>query len=79
MVAHAKAIVRVINSFQLPLSQNVGHRATVYIEEYSLSRGLRAGDAIIAATAAESNLVLCSSNLKHFRPIKDLKLKAFRP
>ena len=24
----------------LPLSDNVGHRATVYIEEYSLSHGL---------------------------------------
>ena len=63
----------------LPLSGNIGHRATVYIEEYSLSHGLRAGDAIIAATAAENNLVLCSSNAKHFKPIRDLKLKVFRP
>ncbi len=63
----------------LPLSGNIGHRATVYIEEYSLSHGLRAGDALIAATAAESNMVLCSSNAKHFKPIKDLKLKVFHP
>lgn len=63
----------------IPLSGNIGHRATVYIEEYSLSHGLRAGDALIAATAAENNLVLCSSNSKHFKPIKDLKLKAFHP
>ena len=53
--------------------------APVYIEEYALSHGLRAGDALIAATAAESNMVLCSSNKKHFKPIKDLKLKVFRP
>jgi hypothetical protein len=63
----------------LPLSGNIGHRATVYIEEYSLSHGLRAGDALIAATAAESNMVLCSGNSKHFKPIKDLKLKLFHP
>jgi len=63
----------------LPLSGNIGHRATVYIEEYSLSHGLRAGDALIAATAAESNMMLCSSNSKHFKPIKDLKLKVFHP
>jgi len=63
----------------LPLSQNIGHRAMVYIELYSLSHGLRAGDAIVAATAAETNLVLCSGNAKHFAPIQDLKFKRFRP
>ncbi len=63
----------------LPLSDTIGHRAIVYIEEYSLSHGLRAGDALIAATATENNMILCSSNAKHFKPIKELKFKAFRP
>lgn len=52
---------------------------TEYIEEYTLSSGLRAGDAIIAATAVENNMTLISSNAKHFKPIKELKLKVFRP
>ena len=63
----------------LPLSENIGHRAAVYIETYSMSHGLRSGDAIVAATAAEHNLILCSSNLKHYRPIKGLKVRGFRP
>lgn len=63
----------------LPLTENIGHRAAVYIEEYSLSHGLRAADAIIAATASENGLVLCSSNARHFRPIKELRLQLFRP
>jgi len=63
----------------LPLTENIGHRAMVYIDEYALSHGLRAGDAIIAATATENDLGLCSSNVKHFKPIRDLKLKAFLP
>lgn len=63
----------------LPLSENIGHRAAVYLEEYSLSHGLRAGDAIIAATAAEGNLTLCTSNTKHFKAIRDLKLRILRP
>ena len=63
----------------LPLSENIGHRAAIYVEEYSLSHGLRAGDAIIAATAADNNLTLCTGNHRHYRPIKELKLKVFKP
>jgi predicted nucleic acid-binding protein len=63
----------------LPLSENIGHRAAIYIEEYSLSHGLRAGDAIIAATATDYNLTLCTSNFRHYRPIKELKLRVFKP
>ncbi|MBL7177622.1 MAG: type II toxin-antitoxin system VapC family toxin [Desulfobacteraceae bacterium] len=63
----------------LPLTENIGHRALIYIEQYALSHGLRSGDAIIAATAAENNLTLVSSNAKHFKPIKELKFKVFKP
>ena len=62
----------------LPFTENIGHRASIYIEEYTLSSGLRSGDAIIAATAVENNLTLTSSNLKHFRAIKDLSFKSFK-
>jgi len=62
----------------IPFTENIGHRACIYIEEYTLSNGIRAGDAIIAATAIENNLTLVTSNAKHFRIIKDLKLKIFR-
>ena len=62
----------------IPFTENIGHRACIYIEEYTLSNGIRAGDAIIAATAIESNLTLVTSNAKHFKMIKDLKLKVFR-
>ena len=76
---NAKQFLRDFGFHTLPLTENVGHRAAIYIEEYSLSHGLWSGDALVAATAAENDLVLCSSNAKHFRPIKDLKLKLLRP
>ena len=63
----------------LPLTENIGHRALVYVEEYGLSSGMRAGDAIVAATATESGLTLATGNARHFRPVKGLALKIFRP
>lgn len=63
----------------LPLNENIGHRALVYIEQFSLSHHLRAGDALIAATAVERDMDLVTGNVKHFRPIADLRLIPFRP
>ena len=63
----------------LPLSANIGHRALIYVEQYGLSVNMRSGDAIIAATAVENNMVLNSSNGKHFKSIIDLQLKIFKP
>lgn len=84
--AQGKQQHQIINDFLtsfgfvvLPLAENIGHRALIYVQEYALSHGLRAGDAIIAATAAENNMTLVSSNVRHFRPIKELKLKTFLP
>ena len=76
---YTKSFLRDFGFITLPLTENVGHRAAIYVEQYALSYGLRAGDAIIAATAAESNQILCSSNAKHFKSIRGLKLKVFRP
>ncbi len=84
--AKSKTQHRLINDFLttfgftiLPLTENIGHRALIYIEEYTLSRGIRSGDAVIAATAVENNMTLLSGNAKHFRSIKELRLKIFKP
>jgi predicted nucleic acid-binding protein len=74
-----KGFLRDFGFQTLPLTENIGHRAAIYIEAYALSGGLRAGDAIIAATAAENNLVLCTSNGKHFKYIKELNTRILRP
>ncbi len=76
---HIKDFLATFSFTVLPLTENIGHRALVYIEEYSLGRGLRAGDAIIAATAVENNMTLVSGNSKHFKPINELRLNVFRP
>ena len=80
--AHHKYVKDFISEFEfsiLPLTENIGHRALIYVEEYALSSNMRAGDAIIAATAVENNMTLVSSNVKHFKVVNELQLKAFRP
>ena len=76
---HTKDFLTAYGFTVLPFTENVGHRALIYIEEYTLSHNLRAADAIIAATAVENNMTLVSGNARHFRPIKELKLKIFKP
>lgn len=62
----------------LPLTPNIGNRALFYVEEYGLSSGIEAADALIAATAVENGLPLISGNLRHFKMIKELDLVGFK-
>lgn len=75
----AKQFISDLDFLIIPLSEDIGHRALVYVEEYGLSSGMRAGDAIIAASAVESNMPLASGNGKHFKAVKDLEFRLFRP
>lgn len=84
--ARDKREIRLIKSFvsglgfrTLPLTENIGHRAAIYMEEFGLSSGLRVADALIAATAAENSLTLCSGDRSHYRPLSELVLRVFRP
>jgi predicted nucleic acid-binding protein len=63
----------------VPFTENIGHRASIYIEEYGTVNGLRAGDAIIAASAIENRMMLVTSNQKHYKIIPGLKLHIFKP
>jgi len=62
----------------LPLTENIGHRAAIYMEEYCLKAGLRLADALISATAVENGVPVCTGNRKHYRVVKDLDIKHFR-
>ncbi|MBI2421230.1 MAG: type II toxin-antitoxin system VapC family toxin [Candidatus Hydrogenedentes bacterium] len=63
----------------LPLTEDIGHRACVYVEEHTLKSGLGIADALIAATAVDRNVTLCTGNAKHYRIIAELDVIPFRP
>lgn len=84
--ARDKREVRMIKSLlvqaafrSLPLSENIGHRASIYMEEFGLKCGMDMADALLAATAVENDLPLCTGNARHYRPVSDLVLRAFLP
>ena len=67
-------------AFQMvPLSENIGHRASIYMEEYGLKAAMGMADALLAATAVESRRTLCTANRKHYGSIGELDLRVFRP
>ena len=76
-----KAIKRFLTDLgfrTLPLTENIGHRASIYMEEYVLSDGLSMANALVAATAIEGNEPLLSGNVKHYRVLRELELHPFR-
>lgn len=65
------------NAVILPLTPPITTRATDLMTTLSLSHGLQAGDALIAATALEHQLPLLTGNGKDFAPIAGLTIEKF--
>jgi len=63
----------------VPLTENIGHRAVIYMEQHALRSGLRVADSLIAATAVENGQPLLTGDSRHFRTIAGLDLVAFKP
>jgi predicted nucleic acid-binding protein len=63
----------------IPVTENISHRASVYMEEYCLKVQMSLADALIAATATENNIQLYTGNNKHYKQVKELSIKIFRP
>jgi predicted nucleic acid-binding protein len=63
----------------VPLSEAIGAGAAAIVEQHALTHGIQVADALIAATAIETADLLCTANIKHFRPIAALSQVAFRP
>lgn len=69
------AIQDTISTFSVTYpTKTVFQTAVNYLERYHLKYGILFDDALIAATAVEHNLTLVTTEKKHFKPIKNLKV-----
>lgn len=63
----------------LPLTPGISGRAMRLIDVHTLSDGLQAADALIAASALEHGLTLLTGNSRHFAAIAKLRMEQFEP
>ena len=63
----------------LPVNEKISHRAMIYIEEYVLKSGMDIAGALIAATASEHSMTVCTANKKHYAGIPGIQISVFRP
>ncbi len=68
-LAETKALLGRLGVAILPLTESIGQRAGILMEEHALKGGLDAMDSLIAATALVHNLPLATANRKHYRSL----------
>jgi predicted nucleic acid-binding protein len=71
--------LRIWNTKVLYISEEISAKALFYVEQFYLSHAVRLADALIGATAVANGLGLLTGNAKHYRILKDIPLKEFKP
>ena len=70
---------RIWNTKILYINEEISAKAMFFVERHYLSHSLQLADSLIAATALVNGLPLCTGNDKHYKIIKDIQIKRFRP
>ncbi len=67
------------NSKILYISEEISVKAMFFVEQHYLSHSIQLADALIGATAIAYGLPILTSNDKHYKILKDVQIKKFRP
>ncbi len=67
------------NAKILYISEEISAKAMFYVEQYFLNHSMQLADALIGATAIAYGNPVLTGNDKHYKVLKDLKIKRFRP
>jgi len=72
-------LLTALNFQILEINAEISILARQYVKDFALSHGVEMGDALIAATARQTGLALCTSNVKHFKHFKHIEIVKFAP
>jgi predicted nucleic acid-binding protein len=67
------------NAQILYISEEISVKAMFYVEQHFLSHSMQLADALIGATAIAYGNPVLTGNDKHYKVLKDLEVKRFRP
>jgi len=67
------------NSKILYISEEISVKAMFFVEQHYLSHSIQLADALIGATAVAYGLPILTGNDKHYKILKDVQIKKFRP
>lgn len=67
------------NAKILYITEEISAKAMFAVEQHFLSHSLQLADALIGATAIAHGLPLLTGNDKHYKIMKEIQLKKFRP
>ena len=67
------------NAKILYISEEISAKAMFYVEQHFLSHSMQLADALIGATAIAYGNPVLTGNDKHYKILKDLRIKKFRP
>ena len=67
------------NTKILYISEEISAKAMFAVEQHFLSHSMQLADALIGATAISYGLPLLTGNDKHYKIMKEIQLKRFRP
>lgn len=67
------------NTKILYISEEISVKAMFFVEQHYLSHSMQLADALIGATAISHGLSIFTGNDKHYKILKDVQIKKFRP
>ncbi|MBW2098997.1 MAG: type II toxin-antitoxin system VapC family toxin [Deltaproteobacteria bacterium] len=70
--------LHVWNSKILYISEEISVKAMFFVEQHYLSHSIQLADALIGATAISYGLPILTGNDKHYKILKDVRIKKFR-
>ncbi len=67
------------NAKILYINEDISTKAMFFVEQHFLSHSIVLADALIGATAISNGLKILTSNIKHYKILKNIELEVFKP